>query len=121
MSSSVRLVSSDPPGAVSSPIASPIAHPFSFAPDFPLLLPPPTQISRTELVEAEDEDGLVDLEAQDLRLNERKRLAVDLDQTLALLGVGDSGGGLLLAEALDALNGRHDGGVVGVRVFWSVG
>ena len=93
----------------------------SFAPDFSLLLPPPTQISRTELVETEDEERLVDLEAEDLRLNERKRLAVDLDQTLALLGVGDSGGGLLLAEALDALNGRHDGGVVGVRVFWSVG
>lgn len=64
---------------------------------------------RTELVESKDEDGLVDLESQDLRLNERERLAVDLDQALALLAVGDSGGGLLLAEALDALYGSHGG------------
>lgn len=56
---------------------------------------------RTELVEAEDEDWLVDLESEDLRLNKRERLSVDLDETLALLAVGDSGGGLLLAEALN--------------------
>lgn len=71
-----------------------------------------TNSSRTELVEAKDEERLVDLEAEDLGLNERKRLAVDLDQTLALLGVGDGSGSLLLAEALNALNGRHGGGVV---------
>lgn len=71
-----------------------------------------TDSSRTELVEAKDEERLVDLEAEDLRLNERKRLAVDLDQTLALLAVGDGSGSLLLAEALNALNGRHGGGVV---------
>lgn len=55
----------------------------------------------TEFVEAEDEEGLVDLEAQDFGLDERERLAVDADEALALLAVGDSGGGLLLAEALD--------------------
>lgn len=65
--------------------------------------------SHTELVEAEDEDRLVDLESKDLRLDERDGLAVDLDEALALLAVGDSGGGLLLAEALDALGGRHGG------------
>jgi hypothetical protein len=39
----------------------------------------------TELVEAEDEQRLVDLEAQDLRLDEGQRLSVDLDQTLPFL------------------------------------
>lgn len=78
------------------------------------------QIPRTELVETEDEERLVDLEAEDLRLNERQRLAVDLDQALALLGVGDRSGGLLLAEALDALDGRHVVGVV-EEGGWSVG
>lgn len=37
---------------------------------------------RTELVNAEDQDGLVDLESQDLGLDQGKRLSVDLDQTL---------------------------------------
>jgi hypothetical protein len=37
---------------------------------------------RTELVEAEDQDGLVDLEAKDLGLDEGKGLSVDLDETL---------------------------------------
>ena len=64
---------------------------------------------RTELVEAENEDGLVDLESQDLGLDKGKRLSVDLDETLALLAVGNCGGSLLLAEALDALNSRHGG------------
>lgn len=42
---------------------------------------------RTELVKAEDEDGLVDLEAQNLGLDKGKRLSVDLDETLTSLGV----------------------------------
>lgn len=69
------------------------------------------RVRHTELVKTEDEDGLVDLEAQDLRLDKRQGLAVDLDQALAGLAVGDGGGRLLLAEALDALGGldRHDG------------
>jgi hypothetical protein len=37
---------------------------------------------RTELVNAEDQDGLVDLESQDLGLDKGKRLSVDLDETL---------------------------------------
>lgn len=40
---------------------------------------------RTELVEAEDQDGLVDLEAEDLGLDEGKRLSVDLDESLTSL------------------------------------
>jgi hypothetical protein len=67
----------------------------------------PISGTRTELVQTEEEDGLVDLEAQDSGLNEAQRLAVDLDEALALLAVCDSSGGLLLAEALDRLNGRH--------------
>ena len=56
---------------------------------------------RTELVEAEDEQRLVDLEAEDLGLDEREGLAVDLDEAFAGLAVGDSSCRLLLAEALD--------------------
>jgi hypothetical protein len=63
--------------------------------------------TRTELVQTEEEDGLVDLEAQDSGLDKAQGLAVDLDEALARLAVRDSSGGLLLAEALDRLNGRH--------------
>jgi hypothetical protein len=38
---------------------------------------------RTELVNAEDEDGLVDLESQNLGLDKGKRLSVNLDETLS--------------------------------------
>ena len=37
--------------------------------------------AHTELVNAEDQDWLVDLEAEDLWLDERERLAVDLDES----------------------------------------
>jgi len=43
------------------------------------------RLRRTELVGTENEDRLVDLESEKSRLNERKRLSVDLDQTLARL------------------------------------
>lgn len=42
-------------------------------------------MARTELVDAEDEDRLVDLEAKDLGLDEGQRLAVDLNEALASL------------------------------------
>jgi hypothetical protein len=82
----------------------PILHRFSH-----FLLPLASLLSdtRTELVQTEEEDGLVDLEAQNLGLDKAQGLAVDLDEALALLAVCDSSGGLLLAEALDRLNGRH--------------
>lgn len=44
-----------------------------------------SQSVRTELVKTEDQDGLVDLEAEDLGLDEGKRLSVDLDEALASL------------------------------------
>lgn len=40
---------------------------------------------RTELVNSEDQDGLVDLESKDLGLDEGKRLSVDLDEALSSL------------------------------------
>ena len=80
-----------------------------FLPRFPL------SDTRTELVQTEEEDGLVDLEAQNLGLDKAQGLAVDLDEALALLAVCDSSGGLLLAEALDRLNGRHFCGCVDGR------
>ena len=83
---------------------------FSFVPDFP------GAFQRTELVKTENEDWLVDLESEDLRLNERKRASVDLDETLSLLAVCDCGRGLLLAEALYALCSRgHIGGCESTR------
>jgi hypothetical protein len=42
---------------------------------------------RTELVNAENQDGLVDLESEDLRLDKGKRLSVNLDETLSGLEV----------------------------------
>lgn len=47
------------------------------------------------------------LESQDFRLDERKWLSIDLDEALSFSAVGDGGGCLLLAEALDTLGGRH--------------
>jgi len=52
---------------------------------------------------------LADLKSQNLRLNKRKWLTIDSDEAVALLAVCDSGCGFLLAEALNALRGRHDG------------
>lgn len=54
--------------------------------------------AHTEFVESEDEEGLVDLEAEDFWLDESEGLSVDLDETFAGLAVGDGGRGLLLAE-----------------------
>lgn len=47
-----------------------------------------------EFVFADDEDGLVDLIAEDLRPDEVDGGAVNTDETAALASVGDSGGGL---------------------------
>ena len=61
------------------------------------------------------------LESQDFRLNETERLAVDFDDAFALFAVGDSGCGLLFAEALDALSRRHiDGSLSDEGVDWGV-
>lgn len=55
-------------------------------------------MAHTEFVETEDEEGLVDLESEDLWLDESEGLSVNLDETFASLAVGDGGCGLLLAE-----------------------
>ena len=38
---------------------------------------------RTELVNSENQNGLIDLESEDLRLDEGQRLSVDLDEALS--------------------------------------
>lgn len=60
-----------------------------------------------ELVLTDNEDGLEDLPSEDLGLNEGDGLAVEADETLALLAVGDGGSRLLLAEARYGRS-RHD-------------
>ncbi|CAL5385889.1 unnamed protein product [Camellia sinensis] len=59
-----------------------------------------------EALAAEEEDGLVGLVAEDLRLHQLDGAAVDLDQATATLAVGDGHGRLLSAEALDRLYRR---------------
>lgn len=53
-----------------------------------------TDVDGCESVLAGDEDGLVDLETEDLGLDELDGGAVDADETLALTSVGDRGGSL---------------------------
>ena len=96
-------------------MCSPSSNPFS-AKSFNPPFVGPISGTRTELVQTEEEDGLVDLEAKDGGLDKAQGLAVDLNEALALLAVCDSSGGLLLAEALDRLNGRHFCGCVTRRV-----
>lgn len=61
-----------------------------------------------EAVAAEEEDRLEDLEAEDLRLYQLDRTAIDLDQTTAALAVGHRDGGLLAPKALDGIDsGGH--------------
>jgi hypothetical protein len=59
-----------------------------------------TDIDVGELVEANNEHGLVDLEAENLRLDKGDRNTVNLDETLSGLDVGNSSRSLLLAEGL---------------------
>ena len=51
-----------------------------------------------ELVRADAEDGLVDLELQDIGLNELNGGSVKADKTLAGLAVSNGSGGFLLVE-----------------------
>jgi hypothetical protein len=53
---------------------------------------------RTEFIETEDEDWLVDFESKDFGLDKGQRLAVDLDETFSGLAVRDGSRGLLLAK-----------------------
>jgi len=52
-------------------------------------------INAGEPLGAEEENGLPHLKAEGLGLDEVEGNTVDLDETLALLGVGDGGGGFL--------------------------
>ena len=54
-----------------------------------------------ELVAADEQDGLEDLEAEGLGLDQSEGLAVHADGTVALGADGNSGRGLLLAECLN--------------------
>ena len=54
---------------------------------------------------AEKKHRLEELELERLGLDLLKRAAIDLDETLAPLGVGHGGGGLLATEGLDRLYG----------------
>ena len=54
-----------------------------------------TNVNRGESLLAGNKDRLVDLEAQDLRLEERDGRAVDVDEAATLLRVGDSSRSLL--------------------------
>jgi hypothetical protein len=67
---------------------------------------------RTELVKAEDQEGLVDLESQDLGLDQGKRLSVDLDEALT---------GLELSREYAALRSDARALVVGGGIYLAVG
>ena len=63
-----------------------------------------TNVNASEALAAEEEDWLVRLVGEDLRLHQLDGAAVDLDQTATALTVGDGHRRLLAAEALDGLN-----------------
>ena len=62
-----------------------------------------------EALLAEQEDGLKDLEAEDLGLHKLDGRAVHVDHALALLARGDSDRSALAAEALDVVHLIHVG------------
>lgn len=78
-------------------------------------------IHALEPASAQQQNGLLDLEAQQLGLNEFEGLAVDADHTLAASAVGHRNGGLLLAKHLDRvllLGGDSGGGSRHFFVWW---
>ena len=60
-----------------------------------------TDVDRGEGVLAGDEDGLVDLEAEDLRLDETDWGTVDVNESAALLGVCYRGSGLWMSNMIN--------------------
>lgn len=62
-----------------------------------------SDIDGSEVLGAEDEDGLVELGPEDLGGEKLQRLAVDLDEATALHSASDGCGILLLAKHLDGL------------------
>ena len=68
-----------------------------------------SDVNAGELVEADNGEGFKDLVLKHGGLDQGDGGTVDLEETLALLDVGDGGGGLLLAERLDSVGAGHDG------------
>lgn len=66
-----------------------------------------TDVDVGELVQSYQQQRLVNLESDNLRLDQRDGGTVDLDQALSGLDVSHSGGGLLLTKGLDARGSRH--------------
>ena len=73
-----------------------------------------TDVNDTESVLAGGEDGLVDLESEDLRLEEVEGRAVDVDEATTLLSMGDRGSGLGIQESLVYRNSTSK--LVGVNI-----
>ena len=66
-------------------------------------------VDRGEGVLTGDEDGLVDLEAEDLRLDETDWGAVDVNESAALLSVCYRGGGLHASKRISYMYSRTRG------------
>ena len=65
-----------------------------------------TDVNRRKSILASDKDGLVDLEPQDLRLEERDGGAVDVDETPAFLRVRNGSRGLFYGCKIGKCTGR---------------
>ena len=74
-------------------------------------------VDRGEGVLTGDEDGLVDLEAEDLRLDETDWGAVDVNESAALLGVCYRGGGLGVSDMINYMCRYSRGGGGNVPSF----
>jgi len=73
-------------------------------------------INAGEPLGAEEENGLPHLKAEGLGLDEVEGNTVDLDETLALLGVGDGGGGFLCEKKKTGVRKRDQRGISNMRL-----
>ena len=73
-----------------------------------------TNVNGGEGLLANNQDRLVDLEAEDLGLQEGDRGAVDVDEATTLLSMGDRGSGLGIQESLVYRNSTSK--LVGVNI-----
>jgi len=71
-----------------------------------------------KLLETNDQERFINLEAEHLGLDKVQGLSVDLDQTFSGSAMCDSGGSFLLAEALDHLRSVFAGHIGWAKV-WS--
>lgn len=63
-----------------------------------------SDVDISETLLSEDEHGLLELDAEDLRGHVLEGTAVDLDESASLLAEGDGGGRLLTSVSLDRLD-----------------